>query len=70
MYEKIKEKIQLSHKMLLQYESSICNVKIDFVISVQIMTQRREAISMAQLGPEGSRLPKWEQGRNLTNDFC
>ena len=56
-------------KMLLQCESSICNIKIDFVISVQIMTQRREAISKAQVGPEGSKLPKGEQGRNLTNDF-
>ena len=55
--------------MLLQCESSICNIKIDFVISVQIMTLRREAISKAQAGPEGSKLPKWEQGRNLTNDF-
>ena len=55
--------------MLLQCESSICNIKIDFVISVQIMTLRREAISKAQAGPEGSKLPKWELGRNLTNDF-
>ena len=56
--------------MLLQCESSICNIIIDFVISVQIMTQRREAISMALAGPEGSKLPKGEQRRNLTNDFC
>ena len=55
--------------MLLQCKSSICNIKIDFVISVQIMTLRREAISKAQAGPEGSKLPKGEQGRNLTNDF-
>ena len=55
--------------MLLQCESSICNIKIDFVISVQIMTLRREAISKAQVGPEGTKVPKWEQGRNLTNDF-
>ena len=55
--------------MLLQCKSSICNIKIDFVISVQIMTQRREAISKAQAGPEGTKLPNGEQGRNLTNDF-
>ena len=54
--------------MLLQCESSICNIIIDFVISVQIMTQRREAISMAQLGPEGSRLKASKMGAGEKSD--
>ena len=47
------------------------NVKVPFVmleLTVQIMTQRREAISMAQLGPEGTRLKASKRGAGEKSD--